>query len=129
MKTKIYLITLLLALAAAFACTREALDPALDTASAVVDNGSQVLVPFTVEAGEPETRVQMNGSTSNIVFSEGDQLMVLCNGFVEPSFLTIKSGAGERSAVFTGDLVLSAGKTETDLAGKRLKAIRGHLYL
>ena len=123
MKTKTYMFTLLLAVAAAFACSRIELDPVLDTAYAVVDDGSQVLVPFTAEAGEPETRIQMGGSTSNIVFSEGDQLMVLCNGFVEPSFLTIKSGVGERSAVFTGDLVLSAGKTETDLAGKRLRAI------
>ena len=45
MKTKTYIITLLLAIAAASACTREKLGPAAETASATVENGSQVLVP------------------------------------------------------------------------------------
>ena len=76
MKTKTYIITLLLAIAAASACTREKLDPAAETAPAAVGNVSQVLVPFTVEAGEPQTRVAMDGSTTNIVFSAGDQLIV-----------------------------------------------------
>lgn len=122
MKTKTYIITLLLAIAAASACTREKLDPAAETASAAVENGSHVLVPFTVEAGEPQTRVVMDGSTTNIVFSAGDQLMVYCWKIVEPSILTLKSGAGERSATFTGNLTLAAGKTEADLAGKTLIA-------
>ena len=78
MKTKTYIITLLLAIAAASACTREKLDPAAVNNPAAVENGSQVLVPFTAEAGEPQTRVAMNGSTTNIVFSAGDQLLVYC---------------------------------------------------
>jgi len=122
MKMKTYIITLLLAIAAASACTREKLDPAAETASAAVENGSHVLVPFTAEAGEPQTRVAMDGSTTNIVFSAGDQLMVYCWKIVEPSILTLKSGAGNKSAVFSGELVLAAGKTEADLAGKTLIA-------
>ena len=122
MKTKTYIITLLLAIAAASACTREKLDPAAVNTPAAVENGSQVLVPFTVEAGEPQTRVAMDGSTTNIVFSAGDQLMVYCWKIVEPSILTLQSGAGQRSATFTGNLALAAGKTEADLAGKTLIA-------
>lgn len=121
MKTKTYIVSLLLVLATATACTRAELD--FETSSAVVDNDTQVLVPFTAEAGEPQTRVQMDGSTSNIVFSAGDQLMVYNSTLVAPSILTLKSGAGNKSAVFTGDLVLKAGKTEADLAGKRLFAV------
>ena len=123
MKTKTYIITLLLAIAAASACTREKLDPAAETASAAVENGSHVLVPFTAEAGEPQTRVAMDGSTTNIVFSAGDQLMVYFFQLVEPSILTLKSGAGNKSAVFSGELVLAAGKTEANLAGKKLYAV------
>ena len=122
MKTKTYIITLLLAIAAASACTREKLDPAAETASATVENGSQVLVPFTAEAGEPQTRVAMDGSTNNIVFSAGDQLLVYCWKIVEPSILTLQSGAGNKSAVFSGELILAEGKTEADLAGKTLNA-------
>ena len=122
MKTKTYIITLLLAIAAASACTREKLDPAAVNNPAAVENGSQVLVPFTAEAGEPQTRVAMDGSTNNIVFSAGDQLLVYCWKIVEPSILTLQSGAGQRSATFTGNLVLAAGKTEADLAGKTLNA-------
>lgn len=122
MKTKTYIITLLLAIAAASACSLEKLDPATETAHAAAETGSQVLVPFTVEAGEPQTRVAMDGSTTSIVFSAGDQLLVYCWQIVEPSILTLQSGAGQRSATFTGNLVLAAGKTEADLAGKTLNA-------
>ena len=123
MKTKTYIITLLLAIAAASACTREKLDPTAENAPAAAEKGSQVLVPFTVEAGAAETRVQMDGSTTDIVFSEGDQLMVYFFQLVEPSILTLKSGAGNKSAVFSGELVLAAGKTEANLAGKKLYAV------
>lgn len=122
MKTKTYIITLLLAIAAASACTREKLDPASEASSVVAETHDRVIVPFTVEAGEPQTRVAMDGSTTDIVFSEGDQLLVYCWKIVEPSILTLKSGAGERSATFTGNLALAAGKTEADLAGKTLIA-------
>jgi hypothetical protein len=124
MKTKAYLIILPLAAALALSCTREIIDPATETAAVAAETGDQeVLVPFTVEAGAPETRVAVSGSTTNIVFSEGDQLMVYFFQLVEPSILTLKSGAGQRSATFTGYLTLAAGKTEADLAGKRLYAI------
>ena len=123
MKTKTYIITLLLTIAAASACSREKLDPTAENTPAAVETGSQVLVPFTVEAGEPQTRVAMDGSTTNIVFSAGDQLMVYFFQLVEPSILTLKSGAGQRSATFTGNLILAEGKTEADLAGKRLFAV------
>ena len=123
MKTKTYIITLLLTIAAASACSREKLDPTAENTPAAVETGSQVLVPFTVEAGEPQTRVAMDGSTNNIVFSAGDQLMVYFFQLVEPSILTLKSGAGQRSATFTGNLILAEGKTEADLAGKRLFAV------
>ena len=124
MKTKAYLLILPLAAALALSCTREIIDPATETAAVAAETGGQeVLVPFTVEAGAPETRVAVSGSTTNIVFSEGDQLMVYFFQLVEPSILTLKSGAGQRSATFTGYLTLSAGKTEADLAGKRLFAI------
>ena len=121
MKTKAYIIMLVASMTAAFACTRIEMESTNET-SAAVENGSQILVPFTAEAGEPQTKVAMDGSTTNIVFSEGDQLMVYCWKIVEPSILTLKSGAGNKSAVFSGDLVLAAGKTEADLAGKTLQA-------
>ena len=123
MKTKAYLFILPLAAALALSCTREIIDPATETATVAAETGGQeVLVPFTVEAGAPETRVAVSGSTTNIVFSEGDQLMVYCWKIVEPSILTLKSGAGQRSATFTGYLTLSAGKTAADLAGKTIQA-------
>ena len=122
MKTKTYIITLLLAIAAAYSCSRIEIDTDEATAG-TVENGDHVLVPFTTEAGAAETRVQMDGSTTNIVFSEGDQLMVYFYQLVEPSILTLKSGAGESVAVFEGDLTLASGKTEADLAGKRLFSV------
>ena len=123
MKTKAFLFILPLAAALALSCTREIIDPATEMATVAAETGGQeVLVPFTVEAGAPETRVAVSGSTTNIVFSEGDQLMVYCWKIVEPSILTLKSGAGQRSATFTGYLTLSAGKTQADLAGKTLQA-------
>lgn len=122
MKTKTYIITLLLAIAAAYSCSRIEIDTDEATAG-TVENGDHVLVPFTTEAGAAETRVQMDGSTSNIVFSAGDQLMVHSFQLVEPSILTLKSGAGESVAVFEGDLTLASGKTEADLAGKRLFSV------
>jgi len=122
MKTKAYIIMLVASMTAAFACTRIEMESAIETTSAAAENGSQILVPFTAEAGEPQTKVAMDGSTTNIVFSEGDKLMVYSWKIVEPSILTLKSGAGNKSAVFSGDLVLAAGKTEADLAGKRLFA-------
>lgn len=112
---------LVASMAAAFACTRIEMESTNET-SAAAENGTQILVPFTAEAGEPQTKVAMDGSTTNIVFSEGDKLMVYCWKIVEPSILTLKSGAGNKSAVFSGDLVLAAGKTEADLAGKTLQA-------
>ena len=112
---------LVASMTAAFACTSIELESTNET-SAAAENGTQILVPFTAEAGEPQTKVAMDGSTTNIVFSEGDQLMVYCWKIVEPSILTLKSGAGERSATFTGYLTLAAGKTEADLAGKTLQA-------
>ena len=121
MKTKAYIIMLVASMAAAFACTRIEMESTNET-SAAAENGTQILVPFTAEAGEPQTKVAMDGSTTNIVFSEGDKLMVYCWKIVEPSILTLKSGAGNKSAVFSGDLVLAAGKTEADLAGKTLQA-------
>ena len=121
MKTKAYIIMLVASMTAAFSCTRIEMEFTNET-SAAVENGSQILVPFTAEAGESQTKVAMDGSTTNIVFSEGDQLMVYCWKIVEPSILTLKSGAGNKSAVFSGDLVLAAGKTEADLAGKTLQA-------
>ena len=66
---------LVASMTAAFACTRIEMESTNET-SAAVENGSQILVPFTAEAGEPQTKVAMDGSTTNIVFSEGDQLMV-----------------------------------------------------
>ena len=123
MKTKAFLFILPLAAALALSCTREIIDPATETATVAAETGGQeVKVPFTVEAGAPETRVAVSGSTTNIVFSEGDQLMVYCWRIVEPSILTLKSGAGQRSATFTGYLTLAAGKTQADLAGKTLQA-------
>ena len=107
---------------AAFACTRIEMESTNET-SAAAENGTQILVPFTAEAGEPQTKVAMDGSTTNIVFSEGDQLMVYFYQLVEPSILTLKSGAGNKTAVFEGDLVLASGKTEADLAGKKLYAV------
>lgn len=122
MKTKAFLFVLPLAAALAFSCTRDILAPDTDPAAAADPSG--LLVPFTAEAGSPQTKVAMkDGSTSNIVFSEGDQLMVFFYQLVEPSILTLKSGAGNPSAVFTGDLILKSGKTEADLAGKTLQAI------
>ena len=123
MKTKAYLYILPLVAALALSCTRDILEPETEPATVAEETGGQeVKVPFTVEAGAPETRVAISGSTTNIVFSEGDQLMVYCWKIVEPSILTLKSGAGQRSATFTGYLTLSAGKTEADLAGKTLQA-------
>lgn len=122
MKTKTYIITLLLAIAAAYSCSRIEIDTDEVTVG-TVENGDHVLVPFTTEAGAAETRVQMDGSTTNMVFSAGDQLMVYSFQLVEPSILTLKSGAGESVAVFEGDLTLASGKTEADLAGKRLFSV------
>lgn len=105
------------------ACTREAMVPFEENESPVVSE-NQVLVPFTAEAGSPQTKVEMkDGNTANIVFSEGDKLMVYHYSVVDPSILTLKSGAGNKSAKFEGDLVLKPGKTEADLAGKMLCAI------
>lgn len=123
MKTKKYILALLVAMSAAFACSKADIDPATEETPVVVDNGSHILVPFSAEAGEPQTKVAMDGSTTNIVFSEGDQLMVYFYQLVEPSILTLKSGAGNKTAVFEGDLVLASGKTEADLAGKKLYAV------
>lgn len=122
MKTKTYMFTLLLAVAAAFACSRIEIDTD-ETTPVAVENGEHVLVPFSAEAGAAETRVVMDGSTTNMVFSEGDKLMVYSYQLVETSLLTLKSGAGQKSAVFTGDLILASGKTEADLAGKKLYAV------
>lgn len=123
MKTKAYLFILPLAAALALSCTREIIDPATETAAVAAETGGQeVLVPFTVEAGAPETRVAVSGSTTNIVFSAGDQLMVYNSLMAEPAILTMVSGAGQPSAVFTGNLVLKSGKTEADLAGKTIVA-------
>ena len=122
MKTKAFLFVLPLAAALAFSCTRDILAPDTDPAAAADPSG--LLVPFTAEAGSPQTKVGMkDGSTSNIVFSAGDQLLVACSGIIENSVLTLKSGAGKSSAVFTGDLTLKDGKTEADLAGKTLYAV------
>ena len=75
MKTKAYLFALPLVAALAFSCSREILD--LDAEPATVADGTSLLVPFTAEAGSPQTKVAMkDGSTSNIVFSAGDQLLV-----------------------------------------------------
>lgn len=105
------------------ACTREAMVPFEENESPVVSE-NQVLVPFTAEAGSTQTKVEMkDGNTANIVFSEGDKLMVYHYSVVDPSILTLKSGAGNKSAKFEGDLVLKPGKTEADLAGKKLNAI------
>ena len=105
------------------ACTREAMVPFEENENPVVSE-NQVLVPFTAEAGSPKTKVEMkDGNTANIVFSEGDKLMVYHYSVVDPSILTLKSGAGNKSARFEGDLVLKPGKTEADLAGKMLCAI------
>lgn len=105
------------------ACTREAMVPFEENESPVVSE-NQVLVPFTAEAGSTQTKVEMkDGNTANIVFSEGDKLMVYHYSVVDPSILTLKSGAGNKSAKFEGDLVLKPGKTEADLAGKKLYAI------
>ena len=124
MKTKKYILALLVAMSAAFACSKADIDPATEETPVVVDNGSHILVPFSAEAGATQTRVEMkDGSTTNIVFSEGDQLMVYFYQLVEPSILTLKSGAGNKTAVFEGDLVLASGKTEADLAGKKLYAV------
>ncbi len=123
MKTKTYILSLLVAMSAAFACSKAEIDPATEETPVVVDNGSHILVPFTAEAGEPQTKVAMDGSTTNIVFSAGDQLMVYCFQTLETSLLTLKSGAGNKTAVFEGDLVLASGKTEADLAGKTLHAV------
>ena len=122
MKTKLYLSALLLAAVFASACTREILDPEKETAPVAVNDESCILVPFTAEAGAPETRVAVSGSTANIVFSAGDQLMVYNSLMAEPAILTMVSGAGQPSAVFTGNLVLKSGKTEADLAGKTIVA-------
>ena len=122
MKTKTYILTLLLAMTAAFACSRIEIDTD-ETTPVAVENGEHVLVPFSAEAGAAETRVVMDGSTTNMVFSEGDKLMVYSYQLVETSLLTLKSGAGQKSAVFTGDLILASGKTEADLAGKKLYAV------
>lgn len=119
MKMKGYILTLLLGLAAAYACTREELTPD----AAVVEHGSGNLVPFTAEAGATRTRIAVGESTTNIVFSAGDQLLVTCSGIIDKSILRIQSGAGESSAVFSGNLLLKEGKTEADLAGKRLIAV------
>ena len=78
MKTKTYIIPLLLAIAAASACTREKPDPAAETASAAVESGSHVLVPCNAQAGEAQTRVAMEGSTHTHACSAGDQLLVYC---------------------------------------------------
>ena len=123
MKNRTFLFTLLLAMTAAFGCSREEFDSIVETTPAADQNCGHVLVPFSAEAGQPETRVEMNGSTSNIVFSAGDQLMVYSWKLVRPSILTLKSGAGSKSAVFTGDLVLAEGKAEADLAGRNLYAV------
>ena len=65
MKKKAYLIILPLAAALALSCTREIIDPATETATVAAETGDQeVKVPFTVEAGAPETRVAVSGSTS-----------------------------------------------------------------
>ena len=105
------------------ACTREAMVPFEENESPVVSE-DQVLVPFTAEAGSPQTKVEMkDGKTTDIVFSAGDKLMVYHYSVVDPSILTLKSGAGNKSAKFEGDLVLKPGKTEADLAGKTLLAI------
>lgn len=105
------------------ACTREAMVPFEENESPVVSE-DQVLVPFTAEAGSPQTKVEMkDGKTTDIVFSAGDKLLVSCYGVADRSILTLKSGAGQKTAVFTGDLVLKPGKTEADLAGKTLGAI------
>ena len=124
MKTKTYILSLLVAMSAAFACSKGDLDPATDETPVVVDNSSHILVPFSAEAGATQTRVEMkDGSTTNIVFSAGDQLLVYCFQTLETSLLTLKSGAGEKTAIFEGDLVLASGKTEADLAGKTLHAV------
>lgn len=124
MKTKTYILSLLVAMSAAFACSKADIDPATDETPVVVDNGSHILVPFSAEAGATQTRVEMkDGSTTNIVFSAGDQLMVYCFQTLETSLLTLKSGAGEKTAIFEGDLILASGKTEADLAGKTLHAV------
>ena len=123
MKTKAYLCILALAAVLACSCTRVIIDPASETAPVAAETLGQILVPFTAEAGSPDTRVAVSGSTANIVFSAGDQLMVYSPSLLDPSILTMKSGAGNRSATFTGYLTLKAGKTEADLAGKRLFCI------
>ena len=123
MKTIKLLFILPLTAAVAIACTREPLAPFEETETPTIVDG-QVLVPFTTEAGAVQTKVEMkDGSTANMVFSAGDKLMVYNSSTVEPSILTLKSGAGNSSAVFNGNLTLKAGKTESDLAGKRLQAV------
>ncbi|MBR1510256.1 MAG: leucine-rich repeat domain-containing protein [Bacteroidales bacterium] len=124
MRSKSFLFALPLAAALAFSCTKETAKPEVGTEpSSAVGESGQVIVPFTAEAGATETKVEMSGgSTANIVFSAGDKLMVFLNGYVQPSILTLKSGAGQRSATFSGNLTLAEGKTEADLAGKRLFA-------
>ena len=50
MKTKKYILALLVAMSAAFACSKADIDPATEETSVVVDNGSHILVPFSAEA-------------------------------------------------------------------------------
>ncbi len=123
MRTKAFYSALLFAAAIISGCSKEVINPETETVPAMAENDDRALVHFSAEAGPAVTKVAMNGSTTNIVFSEGDQLLVNCNGIIESSILTLKSGAGEKSAIFEGDLIIKEGKTEADLSGKRLHAV------
>ena len=84
----------------------------------VCDTDGHVLIPFSAETDASTTKAQMNGnSTSNIVYSEGDKLIVYSGSMncpVLPSMMNLVSGAGTKKGTFKGDIVLREGKTKAD---------------
>ncbi len=63
-------------------------------------------IPYTVTvSGEPETRVTVDGDMKTLRFAEGDKLYIA--GLYIKGVLDIRTGIGETSATFSGNLTYS----------------------
>ena len=84
------------------------------------DADGHLLIPFSAETGAAQTKAEMlGGSTANIVYSEGDKMIVFSTSMstscpVLPSIMNLVGGVGTKKGTFKGDIVLRSGKTEAD---------------
>ena len=113
-----YWVLSLVSLALVLSCEREPLEPVdpIGPAGPEVSATRTIHYRATVSEGV-DTRATLNNS-NQYIFQTGDRLFVSNSdsgkeGWLS-GFLTLVSGAGERTAVFEGDLTLNTGTTQQE---------------